>query len=75
MEAPKFPLDVSGKVRGPADSNTLEAVMVTRSSGGGGLFFTKEAGSTFDVWIETLEEVDEELKRLRVEWPAGSHDL
>lgn len=49
--------------------------MVTRPSGGGWLVFTKEGGSTFDMWIETLEEVEEDLERLGVEWPAGSHDL
>ncbi|MBK6686010.1 MAG: hypothetical protein IPG45_16170 [Deltaproteobacteria bacterium] len=75
MEAPKFALDVWGKISNPGESDAIEAVMVTRSPGGGWLFHTVERGSRFDVWLETLEEVEEELERLKVKWPAASSDL
>lgn len=71
MEALRFPLDVWGKVQSAADSDALDAVMITRSPGGGWLLLTMERGSRFDVWLETVEEVQAELEGLKVQWPNG----
>ncbi len=46
----------------------IEAVKVVASPGGGFLFITRENGAEFDVWIETLAEVHEELAQLSVNW-------
>ena len=43
---------------------------VVRASGGGYLVLTIEHGSEYDTWLETLDEVEEDLRRLDVQWPA-----
>lgn len=66
-----FPVSKWGDVRsqhGP-EAN-VERVRVEVNKGGGFLIITKEPTGTFDVWVETREEVSEYLATLEVDWEA-----
>jgi len=67
---PKFPLDVWGKVLPTPEARAIEMIKVVRSEGGGYLLLTVENGSEFDTWAETIEDVEDHLAGLRVEWPS-----
>lgn len=64
-----FPFDVWGEVRPTPAAGRIERIMVERMPGGGYLLFTLENGSVYDTWIETLEEVEADLRALDIEWP------
>jgi hypothetical protein len=46
----------------------IQRVMFKRSEGGGFLMVTEEIGGVFDIWIETVDEVESECARLRIVW-------
>jgi hypothetical protein len=66
-----FPLDVWGKVSPTAAAGGVEKVKVVKATGGGFLFLTVEGGSEYDVWLETIEDVESDLAKLDIEWPTG----
>ena len=65
-----FPFDVWGKVTHDEQARGIEQIKIVRSKGGGFLILTRENGSEFDTWVETLEDVEADLQTLQVEWPA-----
>lgn len=65
-----FPFDRWGKVSATRESGGADAVKVTRAPGGGFLIMTAENGVVYDIWVQTIEEVSEDLGRLKVEWPC-----
>lgn len=65
-----FPFDVWGVVDVSASVGDVTGVKVVRASGGGYLLLTIEHGSEYDTWLETLDEVEEDLRRYDVQWAA-----
>jgi hypothetical protein len=51
------------------EAGAVSRIKVVRSTGGGYLVLTVENGAEFDVWYETLEEVERDLATLSIEWP------
>ncbi|MEC7524361.1 MAG: hypothetical protein VYE22_31055 [Myxococcota bacterium] len=62
-----FPIDVWGRVT--ADARPTH-VMVTRAGSSGYLLLQREDGGTFDIWLETEEEVAEALAELAPRWES-----
>jgi hypothetical protein len=66
---PSFPFDVWGSVAATEQSRSVERIKVIRSPGGSGyLILTVESGSQYDTWVETIEEVEADLRTLSIEW-------
>lgn len=67
-----FPFDVWGKVAPTPAAGGIEMIKIVQSQGGGFLVITVEGGAKYDTWVETLEEVKEDLEALQVKWqPVG----
>jgi len=49
-------------------------VMVTRAGSSGYLLLEREDGGTFDIWLETEEEVAEALAELAPRWELATSD-
>lgn len=62
--------DIWGAVIATADasSTAVQKVKIVRSPGGGFLMLTMENGSEYDVWVETIEEIKEDLGKLVISW-------
>jgi hypothetical protein len=63
-----FPFGLWGTVLPTPEAGAVSRIKVLRSTGGGYLVLTVENGAEFDVWYETLEEVERDLATLSIEW-------
>ena len=67
----KFPMGVWGQVADPRAVGGVEAIKAIPSDGGGFLILTIEDGAEYDVWVETLAEVEHELAKYTLDWPTA----
>lgn len=50
----------------------VEAAKVVEAPSGGYLLLTREGGQELDVWLETIEDAEAEVRRLGLRWPDGA---
>lgn len=68
MNTSPFPISKWGDVKRQPDGSKVERVRIDASGGSGFLILTKEPNGTFDVWVETEDDVVDYLSSLEVEW-------